>query len=363
LVYGPAAAVFDTEAFVQAAGGYLATVLEEVEHDELLTGAQIVVRVAQNYSVNPRLLLAIIEHESGWVTDPNPADKTHAIADISAAHTSLYRQLTWTADNLNLGYYLWRVQGAAAWSLLDGALIPVNPTINAGTAGVQRFYAQLYGVDAWQVKVGENGVFATYNRLFGYPFSFAVEPLIPPDLSQPAMELPFEPGIVWNFTGGPHGGWDNGSAWAALDFAPPGDILGCVQSDAWVTAVAGGVIVRTGYGQVIQDLDGDGLEQTGWVVLYMHIEARGRVEPGTRVQAGDRLGHPSCEGGFSTGTHLHLARKYNGEWIPADQPAVPFSMDGWVSEGSGSLYDGWLVRGNRRIEAEAGLTDENDLSR
>jgi hypothetical protein len=31
------------------------------------------------------------------------------------------------------------------------------------------------------------------------------------------------------------------------------------------------------------------------VVLYMHIESRDRVEPGTFLRAGERVGHPSCE--------------------------------------------------------------------
>ncbi len=363
LVNGPSAADFNTEAFVQAAGGYLSTHLEEVEADELLTGAQIVTRVSQNYSVHPRLLLSILEHQTGWVTDPDPDEKTYAIGLIDPVRDNLYRQLTWTADTLNRGYYLWRVEGVAAWSLWDGSLIPVNPAINAGTASVQHFFAQLYGFDGWLAKVGEDGLFATWSRLFGYPFSYSIEPLIPASLAQPTFQLPFAPGDPWSFTGGPHGGWDDGSAWAALDFAPPGEALGCVQNNSWVTAVAAGVIVRTGYGQVILDLDGDGLEQTGWVVLYMHIESRGRVQPGKRVEAGDRLGHPSCEGGYSTGTHLHLARKYNGEWIPADQPGLPFVMDGWVSTGAGSVYDGWLVKGNRSIEAENGRSEQNEISR
>ena len=58
------------------------------------------------------------------------------------------------------------------------------------------------------------------------------------------MQLPFEKGTTWSFTGGPHGGWDSGSAWAALDFAPPGEPAGCVSSDAWVVAVADGLILR-----------------------------------------------------------------------------------------------------------------------
>jgi hypothetical protein len=32
----------------------------------------------------------------------------------------------------------------------------------------------------------------------------------------------------------------------------------------------------------------------------------------------DRVGHPSCEGGSSSGIHIHIARKFNGEWVLAD---------------------------------------------
>ncbi len=39
----------------------------------------------------------------------------------------------------------------------------------------------------------------------------------------------------------------------------------------------------------------------------------GRVPTGTYLAQDDRVGHPSCEGGKVTGTHLHLARKFNGE--------------------------------------------------
>jgi murein DD-endopeptidase MepM/ murein hydrolase activator NlpD len=176
------------------------------------------------------------------------------------------------------------------------------------------------------------------------------------------MTLPFERGIPWVFTGGPHGGWDSGSAWAALDFSPVVEDSGCFTTDAWVTALTDGLIVRTGDGQVLQDLDGDGYEQTGWNVLYMHVETRDRVEPGTYVHAGDRIGHPSCEGGLSNATHLHLARKYNGEWIPADG-ALPFILDGWVSSGTGNEYDGYLTRNNVTLEALESISDQNTIIR
>jgi murein DD-endopeptidase MepM/ murein hydrolase activator NlpD len=135
-----------------------------------------------------------------------------------------------------------------------------------------------------------------------------------------------------------------------------------------VVAVADGTVVRAGGGAVVQDLDdqntgpSDGLEQTGWTVLYMHIETRGRVEPGTNLRAGERVGHPSCEGGVSTGTHVHLARRYNGEWIPADQ-SLPFMLDGWASVGWGNEYDGHLERNGQSVEAWEGRKPENAIQR
>ncbi len=113
---------------------------------------------------------------------------------------------------------------------------------------------------------------------------------------------------------------------------------------------------------MIQDLDNDGLEQTGWTVLYMHVDTRDRVRPGTFLPAGGKIGHPSCEGGVSSGTHLHLARRYNGEWIPADQD-LPFNLDGWTTVGLGYEYDGYLVKDGQTIEAWDGRDAINEIKR
>ena len=363
LVYGPASALLDLPGFVASWDSALSTYQEEVE-DRLLYGGDIVQLVAESYSVNPRLLLALLEFQSGFVRQRNLADvqRAYPVGWVTPGYEGLFSQLSWAADQFNAGYYRWLAGWNGPFLLSDGNVAPPGPGINAGTAGVQYLLAQLLPADAWRSATSEGGLYQTYVTLFGSPFELRVEPLLPPDLAQPGLQLPFEPGKVWSFTGGPHAGWGNWGAWAAIDFAPPGEPLGCVVSNEWVVAMADGLITRADQGQVIQDLDGDGLEQTGWVLFYLHLESRERVQPGSFVRAGDRIGHPSCEGGVSSGTHVHLARKYNGVWIDADGP-LPFEMEGWVTASSGSVYDGSLSRGGVVLEACSCRNASNQISR
>ncbi len=361
LVNGPYAVRFRVDSFVNNQPGFLKDYQGEIDGEEF-SGAEIVQRVSEDYSVNPRLLLAIIEFQSGWLSSQEGKNDPYPLNYREGGYEGLYYQLAWTADELNRGYYLWKVKGIGSWISKDGINVPINPTINAGTAGVQHLLSRLLPYTEWLAAVLENGFVTTYTQLFGYPFDYNYTPLIPVGLEQPPLQLPFEDGVPWVFTGGPHGGWDDGSAWAAIDFAPAKKDLGCSFSDDWVVAVADGPIVRSDHGFVVQSIDGDPYGQTGWAILYMHIETRDRVELGSRLQAGDRIGHPSCEGGVSSGSHLHIARLYNGEWIPADQD-LPFELDGWVSQGLGFVYQGLLIRGDQTIQAEESLTDINRIQR
>ncbi|MFC2064501.1 LysM peptidoglycan-binding domain-containing protein [Chloroflexota bacterium] len=361
LVYGPMNIWFDLKGFIDQQKGYLSEYIEEID-GIILSGTEIFSTVSKNYSVNPRLLLAILEYRSGWVTESQPHEKNTVfpLGYENRYYTGLYNQLAWAADTLNRGYYLWKANGLSDIITSDSQVVPFSPVINAGTAAVQYFFAVGDDYEQWLQDISKEGLFKEINLLFGDPFDLTIDPMVPIDLKQPEMMLPFESGQIWAFTGGPHGGWDSGSAWAALDFAPPGDAQGCVESNDWVTAVADGLIVREGKGFVIQDLDGDGFEQSGWVILYMHIGTVGRVPYGSYLLAGDRIGHPSCEGGISSGTHVHIARKFNGEWIPADGK-VPFNLGGWISSGTGSVYDGYLTRNDQVVEAFNGNDTMNQI--
>jgi hypothetical protein len=202
--------------------------------------------------------------------------------------------------------------------------------------------------------VGTQGFPARFQAMFGDAWSRAdaAGPLLPPDLEQPPLELPFAPGERWSLTAGPHDSWSSGTPRGALDLSPITDEGPCAVSARWVTASAPGVVVRAAVNAVVLDLDGDGRESTGWVLFYYHLAGEGMIAACTRVATGDPLGHPSCEGGRATGKHVHLARKYNGEWLAADGP-VPFVLSGWRAVADKRNYYGSLVRGDEQVTSDS----------
>jgi LasA protease len=344
LVYGPAAKGFDVEEAAVFFGGYLESYGEEHE-GRFMTGPEIVQLVADRFSMNPRLLMAMLEYQSGWVTRLDAEDDGYPMGNERAEYQGLYKQLSWAANLANFGFYGRSEGGIQSFEVGGELTVDFAQEINDGTAGLQLLFGNkpLTTFDGWLHDVGPDGFYATYNQLFGNPFVYTVDPIMPPLLTQPTLTLPWESGRIWFYTSGPHGGWASGSAWAALDFAPQHEQLGCYQSDEWTTSMSDGVIVRSDNGAVVVDLDGDGFSGTGWAITYMHLESRERVPAGLVIKEGDRLGHPSCEGGFSNGTHMHVARTYNGRWVSADGE-LPFVMDGWISQGLGREYDGLLIR-------------------
>jgi len=352
-VNGPAYVDFDTGAFAARQGGYLADYYERVG-GETLGGPEIVELVAHHYSVGPRLLLAILELRGGWVTDPNPvgAALSYPMGYRGSGWELLSRQLAWAADELNRGYYDWRGRGVTPIIWGDGTATRYAPGLNAATAGLQYFFSLDTKRSEWQALVGDgpDSFLAVYRRLFGDPAQHAIEPLIPAGATCPALSLPWAEGELWYYTGGPHGAWSDGSAWAALDFVPDEGYLGCQPAAAWARAAAPGLVVYSRDGEVVLDLDGDGYEQTGWVLFYLHVGSEGRAAVGSYLEEGDPIGHPSCEGGFSESTHLHLARRYNGEWIAADGP-LPFVLSGWQFLSDGVEYEGTATRGSEQRTA------------
>ncbi len=366
LVYGPDVKDFDIESFIAQFNGVLKGYKQVDDENYELTGPEVVRRVAEENSFNPRLLLALLEFKSGWLTQESPSgfDEIDPLGLRAIDRKGLYKQLSWIANEVMRGSAFWKARALSVWTLADGSVMRIDPQLNAGTAGLQYALSLLFDKEQFKQAIGKEGLLKVYQTLFGDPFAFTNDHLVPADLKQPEWMLPFETGDEWFYTGGPHWGWGSGSLWAAIDFAPPSpdDEYGCFESRAPVLAVADGRVVRSGFGSVVLDFDGDGLESTGWSLLYMHIATQDRAALGVEVKQGDLIGYASCEGGISTGTHIHLARKYNGVWIPAYGDS-PFVLGGWVISSAGSVYDGYMERNGETIEAYNGRADFNTIRR
>ncbi len=349
-VYGPTDIGFSTAAFIEAQPGWLKS-YRVYAGGRWRSGAEMIDFVSINYSINPKLLLAILEYQGGALTKPAPTLKKNLLGFSRAYWESPYLQLVIAANTLNNGYYGWRAGRLLEFDDRNQILIRPDPWQNAGSVAIQYYFSRIFSGDNYALATGTEGLNLVYTNLFGDPWSLNYE-LIPGSLHQPDLLLPFPSDQVWSYTGGPHTGWGTGQPLAAVDFAPSGDTSGCFIANEknYAVAMADGLVVRSSDDGIALDLDKDGDERTGWVIFYLHTAREERALVGTELRQGDKIGYPSCVGGHSTGTHVHVARKYNGEWIVADS-VLPLVMSGWVTHNGAREYLGTLTKGGATVIA------------
>lgn len=356
VVFSATAVDFKITEYVKEAGGYLSTYREYLGTTAWTTGAKEIERLAYENSINPRLLLALLDYEAGWVRGrPENQFKTeYPMGYENFRNKGMFGQMTWAINQMYVGYYGWRTGDITELSFSDGNKLRLDPRLNAGTVAIMVLFSRKHSLNEWlRIMDMSSGFAPFYENMFGDPWTRSefVGNFFPPGLTQPKMILPIQPGTSWSFTGGPHSAWGTDGPLAAVDFAPQNDKAGCVPTTEWIRAIASGLVVRSENGVVMVDMDGDGSEQTGWNILYLHVANQDRVKLGQWVEQDDLIGHASCEGGVATGTHVHIARKYNGEWMLADGP-IPLVFDGWTVVAGDKPYLGKMVNGNRVVTAD-----------
>jgi len=354
IVFSPTSATFDIMAFAAGQDGFMSTYTELMTRGET-PAAEIIYQLALEFSINPRILLALMEYESGWVTQSRPTDwqVSYPFGWEKSDRSGIYFQTGWAINQLTQGYYGWRAGTLTELTFKDGSTLRLNPNLNAGTVAVMYTLAQIHDRANWEAALyGNYSVLTVHMDFFGdaWQLGNGVDPIFSAGLEQLELNLPFPVNEKWNYTCGPHTAWGEGGAAAALDFAPPLNDSNCGNSTHWTTAAAAGRVVRAGGGVVVLDLDKDGYEQTGWVLVYMHVANSERVQVGQYLSVDDAIGHPSCEGGSSSGIHVHIARKYMGEWVLADG-GIPFELSGYRAYNGGDFCEGSLKSDEYTITA------------
>jgi hypothetical protein len=163
LVYSPHAVDFDIHAFVESQGGYLGE-YEEIVTKRAVSGAEVVALAARDHSVNPRLLLALIEYHSGWVTSPSQPSANelkYPLGHEAPDAQGLYRQLTWLANELGTGFYGWRSGTLTELMFPDNSIVRLAPELNAGTIGLQYYFSLRGAGRSWAEALSPTGIIET----------------------------------------------------------------------------------------------------------------------------------------------------------------------------------------------------------
>lgn len=336
-VSGPLQSQRAVERFLNLQESFLADVpLEPVVGREMPAPAALAL-LGEAYGVSPSLLLALAENEHGVLSATEASMGEEALADW----------LRWTALILSRWFYdHYHGGGLDLLTPQSGSTFHVNAGNSATYALRVYFFANVYtgGDPAQSVSAWEQALVNTYEAYFAPAREGRLKARHPSAgemAARPTLKLPWPGGETWYFTGGPHNfdGSDRRPL-SGIDFQPAG-APGCNPQAArrhWVTASAAGRTVTNQGHWLKVDHDGDGNANSGWQTVYGHLA--NRIEDDVDVQQGQRLGNPSCHGGFASGVHVHFGLKFENVWQPADEVI----LSGWRVENGLEAYHGTMTK-------------------
>jgi LasA protease len=110
-INGPAQVGFNTAEFINQHEGWLKTYLSRAS--KAAAAPPTIDLVARNFSISPRLLLAMLEYQSQGLSNPAMPDTVYFLGYQQQNYKGLYLQLVWAANTLNNGYYGWRAARCA----------------------------------------------------------------------------------------------------------------------------------------------------------------------------------------------------------------------------------------------------------
>jgi murein DD-endopeptidase MepM/ murein hydrolase activator NlpD len=391
-VFGPNVADFDFKSYISTSAPHL--------NDY----AGLIFSRADYYSINPKLYLILMEISTGLVTNIS-ATEQDLENPFNLSMVGFEGQLDAISENLMDAYYGYLyteepknelTRKTPIYQLNDGTSFTVSPSVNAASLavisvlspqvnysglaklldntepmGFVQQYKRLFGLDdplSEENRIylpGEAGFHDTpvdesSLSVFGLDVPFPIGGAAVDETSTVAggsgplpftMQLPYLQGDSWSANGAHNFAGSSGTDMSSIDFSKGWPAWGTDTSQMWIVAAAAGVPdVRPSYSTdescYVRINHGD-----GWETSYYHLS--GVLNLGASIQQNQKIGviannepQAICNGGSSTGPHVHFSLAHNGAWVPIE--GVPFS--GWVIHPGEYAYDYrqetmWLERG------------------
>ena len=304
-LYGRDAEAFDL-------GGYLA-----VHAPQLRDKQELIAHWSGYYSINPKVVLALMELKSELLSAPSPDKLRAPFAELSTA-SGFAGQLRDVLRQLSRRFYSYeayqREQGLTRFTpdtgALNGAsaaLLGVLQGANNAPAVLKRssplqaftqYFATLFNMAPEQLRSAESGAETV----------LAVSSLPPTNM----LQLPWYQGYSWQ-SNGAHSHTGSGSPYSSIDVSY--DWPGWGAQTYSVAAAHGGRV------SVLSRCQVRVTNANGWSTNYYHMD-NVRVSNGETIAVNTKLGVYAgnrntalCEGGSSTGPHLHFSLLYNGRYV------------------------------------------------
>jgi len=327
-VWGPNVGNFNIEAFLNGHDSPLASYAKSIES------------WARYYSINPRVVLALLESNYGLISNFDPSanpDTIHQLIEKTSVDLSLaFLQHMYEMGVRQKGRAPVFAQGGQSFKFEDGTLAELtwSPSSASYALAAVESKGKLQNPGLSTQAIGGIGDF---EAAFGYFFP-ETDPLdtsnnLEPDTPPPDdyFQLPFPLGATWTFSG-VHS-WSGSAAYpdrSSLDFSTPWSNYPDSPYKNTVAAAPGNsVIIEPN--PVFSDtpcwveIDHGG----GWSTHYYHLVnlgSPGAVGPNSQNQLIGGIGEETCNGGWASGPHVHFALFYNG--APYDLEGLKFS--GWT---------------------------------
>jgi len=356
-VWGPNVGSFDVRAFL------------EEQHSPLLAYANAVESAARYASVNPRVLIAMLQTQYRLLRHiPGDAapDQIRALIEETASDLAFafYQHLYAWGSRRHLRSA--EVQPFPEIRTADGSIVQLDLHMSSGSYAVASSLGRTFNLDSWAQEISPEGG-AGFSQAFASLFpdedpldtSNDINPPGPPP--DDLFQFPFPLGASWRFSG-PHS-WFGGDTYpdrSSMDFSTSWANYPDRPYKNSVAAAAGDALIRTP-GQTSSPcwvaIDHGG----GWSTSYYHLINLG--DPGalgtmTRNQLIGSIGTETCNGGFASGPHVHFTLLYNGALV--DLEGVKLS--GWTihvgPDGSDPYASGYLERDGMTLSP--GSAVEND---